>query len=273
MPSVASFVRASLKRHPQLVRLARQLRAARDLAQEPTRAAAGFLFSGHPQMLDGTFEPEETRWVSAALRSAEVFIDIGANVGYYTCLAKAAGVHAVAVEPLSRNLSLLCRNLHANAWHDVEVFPVGVGQTSCVAELYGATTGASLVQGWAGSTVHGYELIALSTLDIIVGSRFAGRRVVVKIDIEGAELEALRGATMLLSNDPAPEWMIEIMFREHHPLGANPHFLETFELMWSHGYVASTADDQRRRIERDDVSRWLSGGRLDFGGHNYLFSK
>jgi FkbM family methyltransferase len=273
MQSPAYFLRARLKRYPRVVWWVRQLRVARAVAEEPTRAAAGFFLSGNKQMLDGTFEPDETRWLSGALRTADVFVDIGANIGYYTCLAKAAGVHVVAIEPLSRNLTVLCKNLSANAWHDVEVFPVGVGQTSRIVELYGDTTGASLVPGWAGAPVHNTELIALSTLDVLVGARFAGKRVVVKIDIEGAELDALRGATMLLANDPAPEWLVEIMFREHHPLGANPHFLEAFELMWSHGYSAFTADGRFRPIEPGDVARWLTNGRLDFGGHNYIFSK
>jgi FkbM family methyltransferase len=273
MQSATQFVRSRLKRHAQLVWLVRQLRAARVVAEEPTRASGGFLFSGNRQMLDGTFEPEETLWITRALRTADVFIDVGANVGYYTCLARAAGVKAVAIEPLSRNLVVLYKNLQANGWDDVEVFPVGVGQASRIVDLYGDTTGASLVQGWAGAPTNNREAIALSTLDIVAGSRFAGRRVVVKIDIEGAELDALRGATLLLASNPAPEWMVEIMLRDHHPLGANPHFAAAFELMWSYGYSAHTADSQLRLIQRDDVSRWLSSARLDFGSHNYVFKK
>jgi len=271
--SVTTFMRARLKRHPRIVWLVKQLRTARAMAETPTRSAAGFLFSGNQQMLDGTFEVEETRWLGDAFREADVFVDVGANIGYYTCLARGAGLQVVAVEPLSRNTMVLFKNLEANGWDDVEVFPLGLGQTSRVVELYGDSTGASLVRGWAGASDHSREHIAVSTLDIIVKDRFAGKRVVVKMDIEGAELDALRGATSLLSSHPAPVWMIEVMFREHHPLGANPHFRSTFELMWSYGYSASAADASCQTVEREDLDRWTASGSLDFGGHNYIFRK
>lgn len=47
----------------------------------------GFLFSGNKQMRIGKFEVLETKIISSLLSNYDVFIDIGANIGYYCCFA------------------------------------------------------------------------------------------------------------------------------------------------------------------------------------------
>jgi FkbM family methyltransferase len=226
----------------------------------------------HLAMQKGTFEPEETTQFIEAFRHAEVFVDVGANIGFYSCLARRSALHVVAVEPLAKNLEYLYANFGANNWKDVEVFPVGVSDSPGFAALYGgSSTGASLIGGWAGASRKLRRLIPLSTLDILLGDRFTGKRLVIKVDVEGAEYPVLLGAAGVMDARPKPIWMVEICLNEYHPDGINPHFLDTFNLLWQRGYEAHTADQRNKLIQRADVERWLKCGRCDSGVINYKF--
>lgn len=234
----------------------------------------GFKFCGMAEMLSGDFEREEVGLIRNLLGNAEVFIDVGANIGYYTCIARSLGKHVVAIEPLVENLHQLYNNLLMNNWDDVEVLPLGFSDRPGIATLYGGTTGASLVERWAGSSELLKRPIPLSTMDMVLGrSRFAGRKCVIKVDVEGAEYKLLRGAEEILTMEPAPVWIVEICCDENQPHGLNENFQLTFELFWQNGYEASVADSTLRNISYEDVKRWTVNRKTDFGYINYLFRK
>jgi FkbM family methyltransferase len=223
-------------------------------------------------MVSGAFEPEESAIIGGFVRPGRVFVDVGANYGYYVCLARNAGSEVVAVEPLSENLEVLYANLDANGWSDTEVFPVGLSAAPGVATLYGGGTSASLLANWCGTSETWKRRIALSTLDhILAGSRFDGREMLIKIDVEGAELDVLRGAAETLRRTPRPKWLIEICLTENHPAGINPLFADVFELFFANGYEAKSISADMRLVTRDDVQRWVHSGKRDFGYVGYLF--
>ena len=94
---------------------------------------------------------EETALMRQHLSQSDVFIDVGANIGFYSCLARSLGKQVIAIEPLLKNLNHLYSNLIDNTWKDVEVFPVGLSDHPGLAVLYGASsTGASLISNWVG---------------------------------------------------------------------------------------------------------------------------
>jgi len=224
-------------------------------------------------MEEGTFEPTETTLILEKLSGTDVFVDVGSNIGFYACLARSRGVRTIAVEPHPFNLRRLYANLSENGWHDVEIFPVGLGASPRLAPLYGEGTGASLVEGWAGtSTVH-RRLIPLLTLDLVFGKRFRDQRVFVKVDVEGLEKEVLLGATETLANLQRATWLVEICLTEHHPGGVNPVFSDVFDLFWSSGYRASALDQHQRAVAPADVQRWIAQRAQDFGSHNFLFAR
>jgi FkbM family methyltransferase len=231
----------------------------------------GFRFMGHAGMQSGEFEKAEAQAITAALADCTTMIDVGANIGFFSCLARKLGRHVVAIEPLEQNLEVLYANLSANGWDDVEIFPVGVGPRSGVALMYGGGTAASLVKRWAGMSDALRTTIPLSTLDIIAGDRFAGERLLVKIDVEGSEYDVLQGAAKLLARDPAPAWLVEVCFAENQS-GVNPHFRNVFETFWNAGYAARVVGEDRS-VTRSDVDRWLAQGTRDFGYVNYMFTK
>lgn len=228
----------------------------------------------HPayrQMQDGRFEVAETALLAKLLEHVDRFIDVGANLGFYTCLALKSGKPVVAVEPQQQNLNSLYRNLRANGW-EAEVFPLALAEQPGLLVLYGASgPSASLVKGWAGYASRHQTTVPVSTLDVVAGRRFAGEQLLIKIDVEGAERQVLGGAVDTIGLVPKPVWLIEICLDEFHPEGANPAFREIFQLFWRNGYEAYTATLPPRRVTPDDIERWWRNQNSDVDAFNYVF--
>lgn len=274
MNATTRVLKQAVDRFPALAATLRYVRDYRRHHETPSRTPFGFRLSGNPAMCSGQFEPLETALIRNLLSDAEVFINVGANIGYYCCFALQRGCQVVAFEPMAGNLGLLYRNLQANGWErGIEVYPLALSSSIGILEMYGGGTGASLVKGWADISERFVEHVPVSTLDRIVGRRFEGKRCLVLADVEGAEFEMLRGAEALLTQQPRPLWMVEISVHEHQPKGVttNPKLLETFDLFWMHGYEARTADPTGRLIERDEVVRVAEGGPDTLLTHNFLF--
>jgi FkbM family methyltransferase len=267
-----TYLRATFEKHtPGLARIYRLLRDEWQASRTPmARMPEGFWLAGDETMRLGKFEPQERRIIARELRNADVFVDIGANIGYYTCLTRAGGLHVVAIEPLPLNLKSLFRALETNQWDDVETWPVAVAERPGSLPMWGASTGASLVPGWAGSSLQYRQIVPATTLDTLFDRRFEGQRLLVKMDIEGAEYGALLGGTSLLKRDPHPVWLVEITLDMHHPT-ANRHFGDTFALFLDHGYRVFAADEDETPISREEIASWQSQGRCDAGVHNWLF--
>jgi FkbM family methyltransferase len=261
---------------------ANEIRDIRDSYLFKTRKSIdtpyGFKLQGsgskhHRSMQTGVFAREETALMRQYMSRADVFIDVGANIGFYSCLARSLGNHVISIEPLGRNLTHLYANLIDNNWNDVEVFPVGLSDKPHLGVLYGASsTGASLISNWAGASKRFKRAIALSTLDILLSDRFVGKRLFIKIDVEGVEYQVLMGANKTLGLSPKPTWIIEICLNEYYPSGLNPHYLATFEIFWQHGYEIRSADYYNRLIQPSDIQRWVEAGRCDSGVINYIFT-
>jgi FkbM family methyltransferase len=208
------------------------------------------------------------------IRACDVFVDVGANVGFFTCLARANGKAVVAVEPFPLNVRSLVRNAAANGWTDLEVHPVALADRAGNGTLYGRDTLASRVEGWAAPGDPWRQQVSLSTLDTLLAGRFAGQRIAVKIDVEGGEFDLLRGAAETLARRPSPVWSVEISFHENHPSGANPHFAETFDQFFSRGYTAVTVSRAGEEpVTAHDVASWLAAGRRGLGSMNYVFRR
>jgi FkbM family methyltransferase len=245
----------------------RERRAASDILDTPY----GFKFAGSEAMANGIFETTEVACFLQQLESADVCIDVGANLGLYSCLAASRGKRTVAIEPLESNVRLLLENLWRNGFSTTEVHPVGLARAPGISRLYGHGTAASFLRGWAATPEHGSRIVSLATLDDILGSRFGGAEMLIKVDVEGFELEVLHGSVRTLTRQPRPRWMVEICLDEHFPGGSNQNFYETFEVFWRSGYQSKIASPDARLVLPQDIERWVKRGSVDFGTHNYLF--
>lgn len=250
---------------------ARTRRRCRAAALRDT--AYGFRLAGNRVMLSADFEPAETGFLSSQLTRASVFVDVGANIGFYSCLARKAGARVIAIEASRDNVECLLFNLVANGWDDVEVVPAGLAGRIGIAQLHGGGTGASLLADWAGASAATARSIPLTTLDAVMGNRFEHKQLLIKVDVEGAELGVVQGATAVLQREPRPVWLLEICLTEHHPAGLNPDFEQTFEVFWRHGYQATSLleDGTRRMVTAAHVRRWAASREREFGYVSYVF--
>jgi FkbM family methyltransferase len=137
-----------------------------------------------------TWEPSEGRLLASLLRPDSRFLDIGANVGYFSVFAARACPRGTidAVEPDMRALSLLRLNLWVHAPH-ARVWPLALGRTR-------GAVGLQIDEANYGDTrVQSKEESAAQLAAMVSGDElFAGRAfVVIKIDVQGFEDEVLLG--------------------------------------------------------------------------------
>lgn len=269
--SLIALAKPIVGRFPQIAHKYRTWRDNRYENKWPAMTPFGFMLTGHADMMDGSFEPVETDVIQCLLANTDVFINVGANVGYYVLHALKAGVYTVAMEPLRSNANYLMRNICANNWESlVEVLPIAISDRPGVVELFGAGTGASLIPGWAGAPTTGGQLTPANTIDNILGVRFAGRRCLVLMDVEGFEDMALAGAGCFLTQDPKPTWVVEICIHEH--LGIlNPHLVSTFSRFWRTGYEAWTCTETPRKVSAEEVNAVAETNLNTLGTHNFIF--
>jgi len=267
-----SLARPLVDRFPGIASVYRSVRDQLDSKERPTETPWGFKLAGHAAMAQGIFEPQETEIVRNILKDVDVLVNVGANIGYYCCHALSMGKSVIAFEPIQRNLGYLYRNIRANGWSTIEVYPLALSSSVGILEIYGGNTGASLVKGWADIPGNYATLVPSLTLDLLLGTRLRGQKVLVIVDVEGAEHSMLNGATKMLSNDPRPIWMVEISAREHQPSGreTNPHFKDTFDLFFKNGYQPFLLEKDLRRLTAEEVDL-ASVGRLTLPTHNFLF--
>jgi len=138
--------------------------------------------------------------------------------------------------------------------------------------LYGASgPSASLVSGWAGYSKRFKRVIPVNTLDTLLGDRFSGKKLFIKIDVEGAEYNVLLGALKTLCVSPRPTWFIEICLNEFQPSGINPNYEATFNLFWQHGYTVRMANKANTLVDPIDIKYWVINMRPENNNFNYLF--
>jgi len=268
-----SKVRPFVERFPRIASMYRNLRDQSDFLDEPRSTPWGFKLAGHKSMASGKFEPIETELVRNILNDVDVLVNVGANVGYYCCHAMSLGKSIIAFEPIQRNYRYLLKNIQSNGWSSgAEVFQLALSDKVGVLEIYGGGTGASLVKGWSGTPDNYMTLASSSTMDIVLGTRLAGKRALILVDIEGAEGWMLEGASLMLTNKPRPIWLMEIMSKDHQPSGTvlNPMFLKIFHMFFNYGYQAFNAGQNMQPITIEDVEL-ISNGELEVSSHNFLF--
>lgn len=149
-------------------------------------------------LLEGAWDPALSKFIEATLSPGDVFVDVGAHVGYFTLLAArrvAASGAVLSIEPNPFAFEQLERNVQRSQLRNVFVEHTACGESRAVVPLYlhaeSNSSMASLFSGKASSA--GAVEVPCMTLDHLCEARRLQRVTLVKIDVEGAELFVLRG--------------------------------------------------------------------------------
>jgi FkbM family methyltransferase len=203
------------------------------------------------------YEPVTRRVFLHALRPGMRVADVGAHIGFYTLLAaQRVGPEGkvVAVEPSEENLGYLRENLGLNGLQNVEVHPVAAGARR--EERTFRLTGSSDSHGfYSHPLAETVEEISSVPLDEIVTDPVQ----LMKIDVEGAELEALAGMTRILSETPRLTLCIEWNPACMRSAGYDP--LDLPAELEKLGFRIRALDDlEGRERTLDDVTRRVRSG-------------
>jgi len=145
-------------------------------------------------MLLGTYEAEQARRFAACLRAGDHALDVGAAAGFYALLAArrvGASGRVIACEPDATNLGFLRAHTARNALEQIEILPCALSDRIGRARFARAGSGRGRLDA------RGDAEVELRTIDEIASER-ALRPRCIKIDVEGAELEVLRGGERTL---------------------------------------------------------------------------
>lgn len=197
----------------------------------------------------GEYEPEECSYFQQAVRSADICLDVGANVGFYTLLfsrlASSGEVHAF--EPVASSWHILSTNVLANELTNVTVNRAAVGNCDTEAEFTLATdpTYSSFVDTERRTTAARIKVPVVS-IDSYLQQQRLPRVDCLKVDVEGGEHKVLSGAAALLS-DPQRRPRL-VMLELHDPMlqRQGSSIDQVLEQMASYGYSPFIWTKQQR---------------------------
>jgi len=167
------------------------------------------MIDGHKMWLDdkdslglssnnGIFEPQEIELVKKQVSLGDTVLDIGANIGYYTLIfAKLVGEHGkvFAFEPDPTNFALLKKNVEMNGYSNVILVPKAVSNENKKAKLFLCEQNQGMHRVY--NSVFCNESIDIEFLKL--DDYFQDEKIsFIKIDIEGAEYNAIQGMLNLL---------------------------------------------------------------------------
>lgn len=219
-------------RQPWTVQLARNIRLR---CYPHSTSASAALYCRVPDW-------EEMRFVLDTLRPGDIFIDVGANVGTYSLLAASVpDVCVWAFEPSSLAYARAVENVALNALENrVRVVRAAVGATEGTALL---TTGLDTVNRVAKTgDFPDLEEVPLVALDAFLTDHGFSKVRIIKIDVEGGEVDVILGAANILSaTKPAllvernhPEQLFQVLEKNGYtPFRYNPDARSLSKLEWS----------------------------------------
>jgi FkbM family methyltransferase len=180
------------------------------------------IINGEPELrllpscrfLSSSYEPDVWNWLKQRTGPGGIILDVGAQVGLYSMLATrhiGENGRVFAFEPSPETVALLKRHLNNNGMNDrVEIVQAAVGPEEGEVTFYMAGTHPS--NTLAPTTTDPVKLTPVTVKAVTVDGFCRNRQLkptILKIDVEGWELQVLRGATEVIQ-DPALTICVEM---------------------------------------------------------------
>ncbi|SRR6266568_1573898 len=200
-------------------------------------------------ILSGQWETFESEIFSRFVRPGDVVVDIGAHIGWYTLLAaKLVGSKGkvYAFEPDPTNFALLSKNIKANGYSNVVLIKKAVSDSTGSAHLFlnDENTGDHRIFDAADNRKS--VTIESTTLDNYFKN--SNHRIdLIKIDIQGSEMQALQGANHTINTNKNLKFITELQPGFIHLNGQKPQ--DYLALMRKHGFKIYQIDEQSKKLQ------------------------
>jgi FkbM family methyltransferase len=148
------------------------------------------------------------------LGPGDVFVDVGANVGWFSLLAaRLVGEtgHVYAIEPVAMNVKAIVANVRRNRLRNVTVLDLAASDSdgTTVLTLTRHPGGAVIASANTPPDATGETTVRTATIDSLVSDGHLLPPALLKIDVEGAEEAVVRGMTATL-HDHRPTLIVEV---------------------------------------------------------------
>ncbi|TMB62589.1 MAG: FkbM family methyltransferase [Chloroflexi bacterium] len=184
----------------------------------------------------GVYEHGTVRRFRALLRPGQVVLDVGAHVGQYSMLAAAAvgpSGTVVAFEPEDDLRARLSANAERNGFTNVRALAIALSDRDGRSRFQPSPPGN---RGMGRITTHGTREIIVARLDALFPTLGLDRLDILKLDVEGAELPALRGAEGTITRY-RPALIVEASAANARAFGYGPAELESW--LRERGYLVA----------------------------------
>ena len=224
---------------------------------------------GHEMYLDpsdslrlstnGVFEPYTTQVIKQNISSDDIVIDIGANIGYFTlimakCIRENGKVFSFEPEP--KNFELLKKNVEINNYSNVILEKKAIGDKTGMAKLYLADRKSNLFasgmhrifQSDLVSQIPDPISINIIKLDdYLQDLKFIKKIRLIKIDVEGAEFDVLKGMNKILDENKEIEIVMEFSSENLEDYGSNTP--DVVDFLMNKGFKLSIINEVEKRME------------------------
>ncbi len=210
------------------------------------------------ELMSSAFESAEICFVQRFLRPGMTVLDAGAHHGLYTLLAaKCVGStgRVIAFEPSPRERKRLERHLWLNRSKNVHLESLALGSERVEADLFlvdGSEDWCNSLRPPAVKNTGYFIRVQVQRLEEILSELEVGNVDFIKMDIEGAELDALKGAGKLLRGTSRPVILAEVYDIRTAPWGYEAReivqFLARLNYRWfklnENGSLQTVSSDQ-----------------------------
>jgi FkbM family methyltransferase len=220
------------------------------------------------------FEPVETALVRSVLRTGMTMLDIGANIGYFSLVASDAigkEGHIIAFEPEPKNFSILMKNIHHSPVSNIEANQVALSDKDGedVLVLNEVNQGSHHIGGRVeGSKTTIVRTITLDSYLQDLQDMENFKVDFIKMDVEGCECKAIKGAKNVLERD-MPMIMMEFYPMMIERCGDNP--IELLEILKKIGYVFYEIGESVGSLKTTNIERLIDEYKIDQAFRSNLF--
>jgi FkbM family methyltransferase len=206
------------------------------------------------EIFDG-FEEDELLFIKKFLRESDYFLDVGANIGFYSLhAAQIVGLEGkvFAFEPTPKTFSRLLENVRINKFENtISCHNIGLSENKGILKLNVSTDGHDAWNTFASPTYDYFTNqidIPVNTLDdVLISNNIDVKKIsLIKVDVEGWEVFVFRGAENFLKAEDSPALLVE--FTEEFAFSAGTSCHELYDLIKSYGYNWYTYDSKQNQL-------------------------